>query len=56
MAKSSPITQKVKSFKKQAVIKDGNLVYEGDIGSAGTPDKVTQINKDLGINYSGQIT
>ena len=56
MAKSSPITQKVKSFKKQAVIKDGNLVYEGDIGSTGTPDKVTQINKDLGINYSGPIT
>ena len=56
MAKSSPITQKVKSFKKQAVIKDGNLVYQGDIGSTGTPDKVTQINKDLGIKYSGPIT
>ena len=48
---ASPITQRVKSYAKQVVIDQDKLKIGG---TAGVPDVVTEINKDLGVNFTGE--
>tara|TARA_Y100000592_G_scaffold98508_1_gene171801 strand:- start:879 stop:2864 length:1986 start_codon:yes stop_codon:yes gene_type:complete len=52
MAKT--IYNKIKSHKKQVTKKDDLLVIPGEEG--GVKDVVTEINKNLGVNYSGEIS
>ena len=52
MAKT--IYNKIKSHKKQVTKKDDLLVIPGQEG--GVKDVVTEINKNLGVNYSGEIS
>jgi len=48
---ASPITQRVKSYAKQVVIDQDKLKIGG---TPGVEDVVTQINKDLGVTFTGE--